>query len=85
MAKICKHDVGICDKSSPELIRVAHGAIYAKEKKKEEAVANKAEHAGKSFGISSFDFEDEGSRRGSTTSLASANVIGSGRSSFFVP
>ena len=45
------------------------------------------EHAGRSFGISSSDFEDKDSGRGSTASptTASTNVTGSARSSFFVP
>ena len=45
---------------------------------------DKAEHAGRSFGISSPDFDVEGSGRGSTAGTSSPTTA-SARSSFFVP
>jgi hypothetical protein len=45
LAKIPGHDVGICSKSTPEIMRAAHNAIYEKDKKREEAVATKVELA----------------------------------------
>ena len=94
LARLLGHDVGICKVSSPELIRKALEAIEEKDRKKEEAERNKAERAGRSFGISSPDFDVQGrgptvpSGRGSTTgtpSHASATASVNARSSFFVP
>eukprot|EP00253_Pinus_taeda_P011616 PITA_11616 len=92
LARLSGHDVGVCTVSSPELIQKSLEAIEEKDKKKEEAERNKAEHAGRSFGISYPDFgvEDIGpsgpSGRGSTTGTPShATASVSARSSFFVP
>ena len=87
LARLHGHDVGLCIVSSLELIQKALEAIDEKDRKKEDAERKKVERASRSFGISSSDFEAKGSERGSTASLAtaSANVVGSGRSSFFVP
>jgi hypothetical protein len=41
LAKIPKHDVGICNKSTPEIMRTAHDSIYEKDKRKEEVAATK--------------------------------------------
>eukprot|EP00253_Pinus_taeda_P001725 PITA_01725 len=74
---------------SPELIQKALEAIDEKDRKKEEAERNKAEHAGRSFRISSPDFDVEGSGpsgRGSTVGTPSpATVSATARPSFFVP
>eukprot|EP00253_Pinus_taeda_P019910 PITA_19910 len=85
-------EYGSPDVSSPELIQKSLEAIEEKDKKKEEAERNKAEHAGRSFGISYPDsgVEDIGpsgpSGRGSTTGTPShATTSVSARSSFFVP
>ena len=92
LARLSGHDVGVCTVSSPELIQKALEAIEEKDKKKEEAERNKAERAGRSFGIASPDFGFEGSGpsgpsgRGSTTGTPShATVSVSAWSSFFVP
>ena len=90
LARLPGHDVGICRVSSPELIRKALEAIEEKDRKKEEAERNKAERAGRSFGISSPDFDVQGSGptgasgRGSTTGTPSHASVNA-RSSFFVP
>ena len=76
LAKISWHDVGLWPSSCLEVIRATHDAIYAKVKKREEAAANRAECAGKSSGLSTFELEGSGS--GSTTSPTK-------RSSIFVP
>ena len=80
LARLSGHDVGVCTFSSPELIQKALEAIEEKDKK-EEAERNKVERAGRSFGISSPDFDAKGSGRGSKASPATTSV----RSSFFVP
>lgn len=59
-------------------MRDACDAIYAKDKKIEEATANNVERACKYSGVSTSKTEPEGSGRGSTTSPTK-------RSSFFVP
>eukprot|EP00253_Pinus_taeda_P004403 PITA_04403 len=84
LARLTGHDVGICTVSSPELIQKSLEAIDEKHRKKEETKRNKAERAGRSFGISYPDFDVEGSGRGSTTSTSSP-ATASVRSSFFVP
>jgi len=84
LARLTGHDVGICTVSSTELIQKALEAIDKKDRKKEETERNKVEHAGRSFGISSPDFDVEGSGRGSTAGKSSP-AIASARSSFFVP
>eukprot|EP00253_Pinus_taeda_P009492 PITA_09492 len=81
LARITGHDVGICTVFSSELIQKALEAIDEKDRKKEETERNKAECAGRSFGISSPDFDAEGGGRGFTTSPTTASA----RSSFFVP
>eukprot|EP00253_Pinus_taeda_P014538 PITA_14538 len=81
VARLTGHDVGICTVSSSKLIQKALEAIDAKDRKKEEVERNKVEHASRSFGISSSDFEAEGSGRGSTPSPATVSA----NSSFFVP
>ena len=45
MAKILVHDVLICNESTPKIMRMAHDAIYEKDRKKEVAAANRAEIA----------------------------------------
>eukprot|EP00253_Pinus_taeda_P006848 PITA_06848 len=65
LARLTGHDVGICTVSSPELIQKALEAIDEKDRKKEETEINKVEHAGRSFGISSPDFDVE-DRKGRT-------------------
>ena len=90
LARFSGHDVGLCTVSSPELIQKALEAIEEKDRKKEEAERNKAERAGRSFGISSPDFDVQGSGptgpsgRGSTTGTPSHASVNA-RSSFFVP
>ena len=90
LARLPGHDVGICRVSSPELIRKALEAIEEKDRKKEEVERNKAERAGRSLGISSHDFDVQGSGptrasgRGSTTGTPSHASVNA-RSSFFVP
>eukprot|EP00253_Pinus_taeda_P035915 PITA_35915 len=81
LARVTRHDVGICTISSPELIQKALEAIDEKDRKKEETERNKVERAGRSFGISSPDFDAESSVRSSTALPATASA----RSSFFVP
>eukprot|EP00253_Pinus_taeda_P015582 PITA_15582 len=89
LARLSGHDVGVCTISSPELIQKSLEAIDEKDRKKEEAERNKAESAGRSFGISSPDFDVEGSGpsgRGSTAGTPSpATANATARSSFFVP
>lgn len=77
------HDFGLCKESSAKLIQKVLEAINEKHIKKEEEKRNKVECASRSFEVSSSDFEVQGSGRGFTASPASANVINSGRSSFF--
>ena len=81
LARLSGHDVGICTVSSLELIQKALEAIDEKDRKKEETERNKVERAGRSFRISSSDFEVEGSGRASTASPTTVSA----RSSFFVP
>jgi hypothetical protein len=69
LAKISGYDVGPCGKVTPEIMRAAHDAINAKDKKKEESATKKAELAAfkmyqSSPGISSH--ATEGSGRGFT-------------------
>lgn len=59
-------------------MRAAHDAIYAKDKNREEAAANKAERAGRSPGLCTSETKPEGSGRGSTASPTE-------RSSLFAP
>ena len=42
LAKIMGRDILICTESTPEIMRMAHDAIYEKDRKKEVAVANRA-------------------------------------------
>lgn len=81
LARLPRHDVGLCIVSNPEIIQKALEAIDEEDRKKDEAKRNKVERASRSFGISSSDFEAEGSERSSTASPATARA----RSSFFVP
>lgn len=74
------HDVGLCDKSSLELMRPAYDAIELKDKKKEKATVNHAELARRDSGLFASEIEPKGSGRGSIASPI--DVIG--RSSFFV-
>lgn len=74
LARLPGHDVALCKASSAKLIQKALKAVDEKDRKKEEAERNKVERAGRFFGIPSFDFDAEGSGRGSTVSPVSANV-----------
>eukprot|EP00253_Pinus_taeda_P024138 PITA_24138 len=84
LTRLSGHNVGVCIVSSPELTQKALEAIDEKDRKKEEAKRTKVERAGRSFEISSPDFDVEGSGRGSTTGTSSP-ATASARSSFFVP
>eukprot|EP00253_Pinus_taeda_P002149 PITA_02149 len=84
LARLSGHNVGICTVSSPKLIQKALEAIDEKNRKKEETERNKAERAGRSFGISSPDFDVEGSGKGSIANTSSP-ATASARSLFFVP
>jgi hypothetical protein len=75
LAKIPGHDVGICLKSTPEIMRDAQDSIHVKDKKKEDTAANRAELVVRSSGLST----TEGSGRGSTNSATERFT------SFFVP
>jgi hypothetical protein len=84
LAKILGFDVGPCKNMSPEIMRVAHDSINAKDKKKEESATKKDELAAfkiyqSSPGISAH--ATEGSGRGST---AADSPVGK-MSSYFVP
>ena len=84
LAKILGFDVGPCSNISPEIMRVSHDAINAKDKKKEESATKKAELAAykmyqSSPGISSH--ATEGSGRGSTAADSPVGKI----PPFFVP
>jgi hypothetical protein len=75
LAKLLGHDIGICLQVGLEVMRAAHDSIHAKDRKNEEAAANKAECAVRSLGLCTI----EGSERSSTDSPT-------GRYSyFFVP
>jgi hypothetical protein len=43
LAKILRHDVEVCDNTTPEIMRIAFDSLEAKDKKKDEKVARKAE------------------------------------------
>jgi hypothetical protein len=84
LAKIPGFDVGLCSNVTPEIMRAAHDAINAKDKKKEESATKKAELAAykmyqSSPGISSH--ATEGSGRGSTAADSPVGKI----PSFFAP
>eukprot|EP00253_Pinus_taeda_P017244 PITA_17244 len=83
LARLSGHDVGICTISSLKLIQKSLKVIDEKDRK-EEAERNKVECAGRSFWISSPDFDVEGSGRGSIAGTSSP-ATASARSSFFVP
>jgi hypothetical protein len=75
LAKIPRHDVGICLKSTPEIMRVAHDSIHTKDEKKEDATANRTELAVRNSSLST----TKGSERGSTDLATKRSA------SFFVP
>jgi hypothetical protein len=75
LAKILGHDVGICLKCTPEIMRVAHDSIQAQGKKKEDAATKNVELIVRSSGVST----PEGSGRGSTNSATGRSTY------FFVP
>ena len=84
LAKISGFDVGLCSNVTPEIMRVAHDAINAKDKKKEESATKKVELAAykmyqSSPGISSH--ATKGSGRGSTFTDSPFGKI----PSYFVP
>ena len=73
LAKIPGHDVLICTESTPEIMRMAHDAIYEKDRKKEVAVANRVGTASggvtrtsRTIGTSRFVSGTQGSERDST-------------------
>ena len=73
LAQISRHDVLICTESTPEIMRMAHDAIYEKDRKKEVAVANRAEIASggvprslRTIGNSRFVSGTQGNERDST-------------------
>jgi hypothetical protein len=75
LAKPPRHDIGICPQVGPEVMRVVHDSIHAKDRKKEEAASHKVECAIRSSGLST----TKGSGRGSTDSPTKRS------SYFFVP
>jgi hypothetical protein len=75
LAKIPRHDVGICLKSTSEIMRVAHDSIQTKDKKKEDATTKKVELTIRSSWLST----PKGSGRGSMDSVIVRST------SFFVP
>jgi hypothetical protein len=78
LAKIPEHDVGVCAKSTPEIMRIAFDALEAKDKNKDEKAARKTKI---SLGSSRTSApEGQGSGRGSTDSS-----IGSQRPSSYFP
>jgi hypothetical protein len=84
LAKISGFDVGPCSNVTPKIMRVAHDAINAKDRKKEESATKKDELAAfkmyqNSPGISSH--ATEGSGRGSTAADSPVGKI----PSYFVP
>jgi hypothetical protein len=64
LAKILRHDVGICPESTPEIMRIAFDALETKDKNKDEKAAKKNEISLRSSGTSTT--EGQGSGRGST-------------------
>jgi hypothetical protein len=52
LAKILEHDVGACDKSTPEIMRIVFDALEAKDKNKDEKATRKAELSFRSSGTS---------------------------------
>ena len=64
LAKIPEHDVDVCDHTSPEIMRIAFDSLEAKDKKKDEKAARKAELSFRSLATSTP--EGHGSGRGST-------------------
>ena len=43
LARVSRHNVGICSVSTPKIMQATHNPFYAKDKKKEGAVAIKVE------------------------------------------
>jgi hypothetical protein len=76
LAKIPGHDADVCDKTTPEIMRIAFDSLEAKDKKKDEKASKKAELSFRSSATSTP--EGQGSGRGSTDS-------GIGRLSPFFP
>jgi hypothetical protein len=66
LAKILGHDVDICPNTNREIMRIAFDSLEAKDKKKDEKVARKAELSFRSSATSTP--EGQGSGRGSTDS-----------------
>jgi hypothetical protein len=76
LAKIPEHDIEVCGKTTPEIMRIAFDSLEAKDKKKNDATARKAELLVRSSATSTP--KEQCSGRGSTDS-------GTGRfSPFFV-
>ena len=69
LAKLPGHDVSLCTRVAPEIMRSAHDSIHEKNKKKDEIATNRAELA--TFGLT----------RGSGVSMSSNVGASSGRGS----
>ena len=77
LAKILGHDVEVCLKTNPEIMKIKFDSLDAKDKKKDEAAAKKVELSIRSSATSTLEGQCNG--RGSIDS-------GIGRfTSFFVP
>jgi hypothetical protein len=84
LAKILGFDVGPCNNVSPEIMRVSHDAINAKDRKKEESATKKTKLAAFKMYQSSpriSSHATEGSGRGSTAADSPVGKI----PSYFVP
>jgi ribosome-binding protein aMBF1 (putative translation factor) len=62
LAKISGHDIDICDKTTPKIMRIAFDSLEAKDKKKNETATRKAELSFRSSMTSTP--EGQGSGRG---------------------
>ena len=86
LAKLLGHDVGLCSAVTPEIMRMAHDAIYSKDRKREESVANRVEPVAGGVARTSrtydYDHPTEGSVGGSTAMGSASMRVAS---SFFVP
>jgi hypothetical protein len=67
LAKILEHDVEVCRKTNPEIMRIAFDSLEAKDKRKNDAAARKAELSVRSSATPTPEGQSSG--RGSTDTV----------------
>ena len=55
LAKIPRHEIEVCGSTTPEIMRIAFDSLEAKDKKKDDAAAKKAELSFKSLATSTLE------------------------------